>query len=82
MTPLRVLPTNVVLDRICISKTQMYRLINSGEFPKPIPIGLQRVGFIEDEVNAWIEQRMRMRDEGVGAEMRRARGVRGFGGRR
>jgi prophage regulatory protein len=82
MTPLRVLPTNVVLDRICMSKTQLYRLINSGEFPKPIPIGLQRVGFIEDEVNVWIEQRMRMRDEGVGAEMRRARSERAAGGRR
>ena len=51
----RLIPTDVVLDRICMSKTQMYRLINAGEFPKPIPVGRHRVGFLESEVDAWIE---------------------------
>ena len=77
-----LLSTKQVLELVPVSKTQLYRMINSGQFPKPLPIGDHRVGFLEAEVEAWIEQRMKMRDEGVGAEMRRARGVRGVGGRR
>ncbi len=77
----RLLPTAVVLDRVCVSKTQLYRLINLGEFPKPAPVGRHRVGFLESEVNAWIEGRLRLRDEGAGAETRRARALRAVGGR-
>lgn len=72
----RLLPTAVVLDRVCMSKTQLYRLINSGEFPKPIPISRNRVAFLESEVNAWIENRLRLRDEGHGVEARRERAIR------
>jgi prophage regulatory protein len=78
----RLLPVNVVLDRVCLSKTQMYRLINLGEFPRPVPIGRQRVGFLESEVNAWIESRLRLRDDTLGTEKRRARALHAVGGRR
>ena len=67
-SPDRLLPMNEVLARVSISKTQLYRMINAGEFPKPLPIGGHRVAFVEAEVEAWIEQRMKMRDEGVGAD--------------
>lgn len=78
----RLIPAVVVLDRVCMSRTQLYRLINAGEFPKPVPIGRQRVAFVEAEVAAWIENRLRLRDEGVGAETRRQRAIRAVGGRR
>jgi prophage regulatory protein len=76
----RLITMDEVLDRVCMSKTQLYRLINSGEFPKPVPVGDHRIGFIEAEVKAWIEQRIKMRDEGIGAEKRRARAIRAVGG--
>ncbi|PPD27519.1 MAG: DNA-binding protein [Hyphomicrobium sp.] len=77
----RLLPTSVVLDRVCMSKTQLYRLINTGEFPKPVPVGRQRVAFLESEVAAWIDARVRLRADGVGAEARRDRAIRAVGGR-
>ena len=55
MSLLRILPMTVVLDRVGMSKTQLYRLINSGAFPTPVPVGRNRIGFLESEVNAWIE---------------------------
>ena len=82
MSNLKLLPTAVVLDRVCMSKTQLYRLINAGEFPAPVPVGRHRIGFIEAEVNAWIDTRIAMRDAGVGAEARRQRAVRAVGGRK
>ncbi len=82
MTPLRLIPIAVVLDRISMSKPTMYRLINAGEFPKPVPVGRQRVAFVESEVAAWINQRVGLRDAGIGAGERRARAIRAVGGRR
>lgn len=63
-----------------LSKTQIHRMINAGEFPKPITIGRNRVAFLESEVYAWIEERARLREEG--AEERRERAKRVVGGRR
>ena len=70
-----------VLELVPVSKTELYRKINAGEFPKPVPIGRQRVGFVEAEVFAWIDQCIKMRDEGVGAEARRQRAIRAARGR-
>ncbi|MGE0055719.1 MAG: helix-turn-helix transcriptional regulator [Hyphomicrobium sp.] len=71
--PDRLLPTSAVLDRICISKTELYRRINSGEFPRPVPVGRQRVAFLETEVSDWIAARVKARDQDHGAEQRRVR---------
>ncbi len=79
MEPVRLIPTAVVLDRISMSKTQMYRQINAGNFPKPVPVGRQRIAFVESEVNAWIEKRIRDREEGIGADARRARALKAKG---
>jgi prophage regulatory protein len=38
------------------------KLVAVGKFPKPISLGEQSVGFIEDEIDDWIEARMRERD--------------------
>lgn len=77
-----LLSSKQVLELVPVSKTQLYRLINAGQFPKPVPIGRHRVGFLESEINDWIESRLRVRDEGSGAEARRERAVRASGGRR
>ena len=76
----RLLSFADVLDRVCMSKTSLYRLINAGEFPRSIPIGRHRVGFLESEVVAWIEEKARSRDDG--AEARRERARRAVNGRR
>lgn len=41
-----------------MSKPSLYRMINIGEFPRPVPIGRQRVAFIEAEVQSWITTRI------------------------
>ncbi len=77
----RLLTTAVGFDRCGISKTTGYREIKAGRFPQPVPIGQRRVGFLESEINAWIENRLRLRDEGFGAEARRESAIRAVGGR-
>ncbi len=44
------------------SRGHLYRLINAGEFPKPIQCGGQRVAFVESEIDAWIASKITARD--------------------
>jgi prophage regulatory protein len=37
--------------------------IAAGNFPRPISLGSMTRGFVESEVDAWIESRMRERDD-------------------
>lgn len=47
-----------VLARTSLSKTHTYRLINGGQFPRPVSLGPRRVAFIEREVDDWLQARM------------------------
>lgn len=54
----RFIPLEVVLDRICISKSQLYRKIEAGEFPAAVPLGPQKVAFLEAEIDRWMADRL------------------------
>lgn len=59
----RVLRKPAVKARIGISAdSTLYDLMASGHFPRPINLGARAVGWIESEVDAWIESRMADRD--------------------
>ena len=58
----RLLSMREVLSRTTFSKTHIYRLIKAKSFPKPVPLGLHRVAFLESEVEAWIAGRVADRD--------------------
>ena len=41
--------------------------MRDGSFPRPIKIGDRAVGFVEGELDQWIEQRIALRDGGEDA---------------
>ena len=47
------------------SRTHIKRLINEGKFPKPIKLSDWRRAFVEEEIDAWIAERIAERDEEV-----------------
>lgn len=49
------------------SKIQIWRLERDGQFPKRVKIGAQRYGWVEAEVERWIIERIRARDEAEAA---------------
>ncbi|RYC47308.1 helix-turn-helix transcriptional regulator [Pectobacterium zantedeschiae] len=49
------------------SDSEFQDMINAGEFPKGFRIGMRRVGWFEDEVNTWLNQRIEERDQMTGA---------------
>jgi prophage regulatory protein len=51
---------------ICYSKTQLWRLEKTGEFPRRVQLTSNpngKHGWLESEIDAWIEGRVRQRDE-------------------
>lgn len=55
----RLLPWSRVKDIAGISRTTAWRLQKVGEFPEPVPISAQRVGWWESELTAWKASRRR-----------------------
>jgi prophage regulatory protein len=53
----RVLSQQAVLQRLPVSRTTLWRLERSGLFPKRIQVSPNRVGWLEADVDAWIEER-------------------------
>jgi prophage regulatory protein len=47
------------------SDVQLARLEKSGQFPRRVPIGANRVGWIEAEIEGWIKSRIQARDAAV-----------------
>ena len=41
-----------------LSRSTIYSQISQGKFPKPILLGSRAVGWIEQEVEDWLEQRI------------------------
>ena len=50
------LPT--VKARTGLSRSSIYLRISEGRFPKPISLGGRAVGWIETEVNDWLNQQI------------------------
>ncbi len=65
-----------VLDRVGFSRTHLYRKINAGSFPSPVPLGPQKVAFLESEILQWMDERLRARAQNEGMDARRERATR------
>ena len=61
-TARQVLRLPEVMRRTGKRRTSLLQAIQRGEFPKPIRLGARAIGFIQSEVDAWIDARMAERD--------------------
>ena len=58
----RMLAQKRVLERVPYSASHLARLEKAGLFPQRVKLGACRVGWVEDEINHWIEARMKTRN--------------------
>jgi prophage regulatory protein len=70
---MRILSKKDLRQLVLYSPAHIDRLEKAGRFPKRVQLGPCRVGWIESEVLAWLEERIRARDE-VNRGQRRANG--------
>jgi prophage regulatory protein len=48
--------------RMGLSRSTIYRLISEKNFPKPIQLGAASVAWIADEIDAWIQDQIKLRN--------------------
>ncbi len=53
-----VLRLPVVMARTGLSRSTIYAKITAGEFPEPINLGARAVGWLADEIEAWLIARI------------------------
>ena len=58
----RILRRPTVQDRTGLRRSAIYERIKAGTFPKPIVLGPRAVGWLESEVDAWIDGLTSVRD--------------------
>lgn len=54
--PTRILKIAEVVHGSGLSRAQVYRLAKAGKFPAPVKIGLRASGWVEAEVQAWVQR--------------------------
>lgn len=52
-----------VRARTGLSRSTIYQRMSKGEFPSPVSLGDRAVGWVEQEVERWIADRVSSRDE-------------------
>lgn len=59
---MKILRLPQVMNKTGLARSTIYKLIDSGSFPRPIPLMKRTVGWLESEVEEWILKRISARD--------------------
>ena len=54
---MKILRRPEVLSLVGVSQATIYRMISSGEFPRPVRIGVRATGWRTDEIEEWLASR-------------------------
>ncbi|MFC7514072.1 helix-turn-helix transcriptional regulator [Herbaspirillum sp. GCM10030257] len=57
-SPQVILRLPQVVQRISLSRSTIYSLIKSGQFPRQVRLGPRAIGFLSNEIDAWLESRI------------------------
>jgi prophage regulatory protein len=57
-TPDRILRLKAVLNRTSLSRATLYRKVAAGTFPRQRKLSTRCAGWLESEVNAWMQNPM------------------------
>ena len=60
---LSILRRKQVEERTGLSRSTIYLRIQEGSFPKPISLGERAVGWLENEIEAWLVSRLEIRNK-------------------
>lgn len=61
--PERFLRIDEVINRTGLTRTAIYRQIKCKQFPNSVPLGQSAVGWLESEINQWIQNKINQRNQ-------------------
>lgn len=56
----RILKLPDVMEKVGFGRSTIYRKASEGTFPKPIKLGERSVGWIEDEIDEWLDKQIEL----------------------
>jgi prophage regulatory protein len=59
---MKLLSKKEVREKVLYSPAHIARLEAAGLFPKRVPLGPGRVGWVDEEVDDWLRKRIALRD--------------------
>lgn len=57
--PSTILRRRAVERKTGLTTSTLYRFIKNGQFPAPIKLGVQAVGWLESDIEEWLSSRQR-----------------------
>lgn len=54
-TGVRIVRLPAVIARVGLCRSSIYNRLRSGEFPKPVRLGKRAMGFVDREIDAWLQ---------------------------
>jgi prophage regulatory protein len=61
----RILRLPELQEVVGLKHATIYQMMAELRFPLPIPLGRRAVGWLSDEIDRWLEERVRERDDGT-----------------
>lgn len=55
---MKILNASEIKIRTGLARSTWYKLIKVGDFPTPIKLSAKRIGFLEEDIDRWIELRV------------------------
>ena len=56
--PILILRLPQVMARTGLARSTIYQRISQGHFPKPVSLGGRAVGWIEEDIDQWLEEQI------------------------
>jgi prophage regulatory protein len=53
--PAKLITVKIVMDRLGISRTTVWKMVKDGQFPPPVRVSPGRVAWRENDVAKWVE---------------------------
>lgn len=59
---MKLIKLKQVMECTGLARSTVYKFMAEGQFPKPVKLGVRMVAWVETEVHAWIEDKVKCRD--------------------
>ena len=56
--PMKLIKMPVVMNRVAMSRTNLFIKVKEGTFPAPISLGARAIAWVEEEVDEWVAARI------------------------